>query len=73
MGGGAVSQFHRWLGSDWVLDDRTFDGCVMEGVPTKAKGNLITLTVGGNDLLWNREEYMSEGLIIGLFMRTACK
>ena len=62
VGGGAVRQFHRWLGSDWVLDDRTCDGCMIENVPTNARGDLITLTIGGNDLLWNREEYLARGL-----------
>jgi hypothetical protein len=61
-GGGAVSQFFRWLGEGWTLDDRTCDGCRMEGVPVDGKGDLITLTIGGNDLLWNKEEYLARGL-----------
>jgi hypothetical protein len=61
-GGGAVNQFHRMLGEAWTLDDRTFDGCQMEGVPTDRQGDLITLTIGGNDLLWNKEKYLAEGL-----------
>ncbi|MFZ5831668.1 MAG: hypothetical protein ACOY3P_16400 [Planctomycetota bacterium] len=24
-GGGAVSQFHKWLGDRWLLDDRSVD------------------------------------------------
>ncbi|MBN1910181.1 MAG: hypothetical protein JW818_10610 [Pirellulales bacterium] len=61
-GGGAVNQFFRMLGPGWVLDDRTFDGCQMGGMPTDGHGELITLTIGGNDLLWNQEQYLSEGI-----------
>ena len=61
-GGGAVRQFHAWLGSDWRLDDRTMDGCRMEDVPLDGRGEVITLTIGGNDLLWNREQYLAGGL-----------
>jgi len=61
-GGGAVNQFFRMLGPSWTLDDRTFDGCCMPGVPTDARGDLITLTVGGNDLLRNVEQYLGEGV-----------
>jgi hypothetical protein len=61
-GGGAVSQFHRWLGAGWTLDDRSFDGCMMREVPTDGHGDVITLTIGGNDLLWNRERYLAQGL-----------
>lgn len=61
-GGGAVSQFHRWLGSNWDLDDRTLDGCRMRNVPTDAHGDIVTLTIGGNDLLAETERYLSEGL-----------
>lgn len=61
-GGGAVNQFFRSLGDGWTLDDRTLDGCQMDGVPTDVRGDLITLTIGGNDLLWNRELYLANGL-----------
>lgn len=61
-GGGAVNQFFRALGEGWSLDDRTFDGCIMAGVPRNGHGDLITLTIGGNDLLWNRERYLREGI-----------
>lgn len=61
-GGGAVNQFFRTLGADWTLDDRTFDGCQMAGVPRDARGDIITLTIGGNDLVWNKERYLSVGL-----------
>lgn len=61
-GGGAVSQFARTLGDGWMLDDRTRDGCRMAGVPVDARGDLITLTIGGNDLLFERDRYLSEGL-----------
>jgi len=66
-GGGAVNQLHRWLGSKWTLDDRTVDGCCMSGVPTGARGELITLTIGGNDLLVGAERYLAEG--VGSFAR----
>lgn len=61
-GGGAVSQFFRRLGDGWSLDDRTFDGCEMAGVPRDVCGDLITLTIGGNDLIVNMDEYLSAGL-----------
>ena len=61
-GGGAVSQFFRSLGEGWTLGDRTFDGCCMAGVPTDARGDLITLTIGGNDLLSDVERYLAEGV-----------
>lgn len=62
QGGGAVKQFFRTLGKYWVLDDRAFDGCHLAAVPPNGRGNLITLTIGGNDLLWNWEKYLREGI-----------
>jgi len=61
-GGGAVNQFLQTLGKNWALDDRTFDGCLMAAVPENGRGDLITLTIGGNDLLWNRDKYLREGI-----------
>jgi lysophospholipase L1-like esterase len=64
-GGGAVSQFCDWLkwrGQSWTLDDRTADMCRMKYVPTSATGDLITLTIGGNDLLAEQRRYLDEGL-----------
>lgn len=61
-GGGAVSQFHKWLGSLWSLDDRSADMCRMRYVPTDVRGDVITLTIGGNDLLADRQRYIDEGL-----------
>lgn len=61
-GGGAANQFFRTLGDGWSLDDRTFDGCQMAGVPRDGVGDVITLTIGGNDLLWNKERYVREGV-----------
>ena len=61
-GGGAASQFFRSLGDDWALDDRTYDGCQMGGVPTDGRGDLITITIGGNDLLLNRDQHLADGL-----------
>jgi lysophospholipase L1-like esterase len=66
-GGGAVNQFFRTLGKNWELDDRTLDGCNMATVPLNGRGDLITLTIGGNDLVWNREKYLRDG--IGDFQR----
>ena len=51
LGGGAVAQFHRSLGPDWTLDDHSQDGRVIEGAPRDKTGDLITLTIGGNNLL----------------------
>ncbi len=64
-GGGAVSQFFgwlKWLGQAWTLDDRTLDGCCMKDVPASASGDLLTLTIGGNDLLSEEERYLRDGL-----------
>lgn len=61
-GGGAVKQFHRWLGESWRLEDRTCDGCRMKEVSVIEEVDLVTLTIGGNDLLWNRDEYLEEGI-----------
>ncbi len=68
-GGGAVNQFHRWLnyhnwlGKSWALKDRTADMCRMRYVPADAKGDVITLTIGGNDLLADKERYLDQGLL----------
>jgi lysophospholipase L1-like esterase len=65
QGGGAVSQFHKWLkslGQSWTLDDRTADMCRMRYVPASATGELITLTIGGNDLLAEQQVYLKDGL-----------
>ncbi|MCA9410554.1 MAG: SGNH/GDSL hydrolase family protein [Candidatus Omnitrophica bacterium] len=63
-GGGAVNQFHQSLGESWRLIDRTFDGATMPRVHERiAEGSdLVTLTIGGNDLLVNQSRYLSEGL-----------
>jgi lysophospholipase L1-like esterase len=61
-GGGAVSQFYKWLGDSWRLDDRSADMCRMRYVPTNAQGRVITLTIGGNDLLADTQKYLDEGL-----------
>ena len=61
-GGGAVSQFHSFLGDAWTLDDRACDMCRMRYVPTNGRGDLITLTIGGNDLLADMDEYLRGGL-----------
>ena len=60
-GGGAVNQFFRSLGDNWTLVDKTFDGCRMQDVPLGLEGDLITLTIGGNNLLENRDQMLEEG------------
>ena len=63
-GGGAVSQFYEWLksmGQSWILDDKAADMCRMHYVPIE-KGDLITLTIGGNDLLAEHDFYLKDGL-----------
>jgi lysophospholipase L1-like esterase len=64
-GGGAVSQFYdwlKWLGQSWRLDNRAADMCRMRYVPASAQGNLITLTIGGNDLLADQDLHLKQGL-----------
>ena len=60
-GGGAVSQFFQSLADNWSLLDKTFDGCRMEDVPLGIHGDLITLTIGGNNLLQNRDRILEVG------------
>jgi lysophospholipase L1-like esterase len=68
-----VAQLYERLqdrnGDVWRLDNRTYDGCTIEGVagllPRPAaslKADLITLTVGGNDLVLNMERDPAESL-----------
>jgi len=60
-GGGVVNQLVKRLqardGDCWDLIDRTYDGCVMAGVPiigwSQKTVELITITIGGNDILQN--------------------
>jgi lysophospholipase L1-like esterase len=61
-GGGAVAKFHKWLGDSWTLDDRSIDMCRMRYVPTDGQGKVITLTIGGNDLIADMQRYFDEGL-----------
>ena len=61
QGGGAVHQFYEFLGDSWSIDDRTVDGCCIPDVLPDGHGEVITLTIGGNDLLCNKEQYLSEG------------
>ncbi|MEI8376223.1 MAG: SGNH/GDSL hydrolase family protein [Planctomycetota bacterium] len=68
IGGGAVSQLYKRLCSkqlnNWMLDDRTYDGCVMSGVRPDLNGHwpadLITMTIGGNDLLQHMDRDPAE-------------
>jgi hypothetical protein len=61
-GGGAVNKFHKWLGASWKLDDRSADMCRMRYVPMDARGDLITLTIGGNDLIADLQRYLEQGV-----------
>lgn len=61
-GGGAIAQFSRFLGENWEVVDKSFDGCRMREVPTDLHGDIITLTIGGNDLLANQEIYLADDL-----------
>lgn len=61
-GGGAVSQFHRKLGDLWILNDRTFDGCIMKQVLTSETADLITLTICGNDALMIQDDIVNIGV-----------
>lgn len=54
-GGGAAAQFSRLVGADEFVD-LTYDGCVTSGLLAKfpiapKTADLITVTIGGNDLL----------------------
>ncbi len=63
-GGGAVSQFYKRLcqrpGTCWRLDDRTVDGQRMAGVDFAGTADLITMTIGGNDLVQNMDRDPAE-------------
>ncbi|MEO1481534.1 MAG: SGNH/GDSL hydrolase family protein [Myxococcota bacterium] len=65
-GGGAVSQLASRLGDAaafaWELDDRTRDGCIIPEVPIVGPASLVTLTIGGNDLLVDQDRWVAEGL-----------
>ena len=61
-GGGAAAQFFRSLGDGWRLADYTRDGCVIAAVPRGHRGDLITLTIGGNDLLFHQQRWLTKGL-----------
>jgi lysophospholipase L1-like esterase len=61
-GGGAVSQFYKRLGESWALDDRSADMCRMRYVPTDRQGDVITLTIGGNDLIADVQHYLEGGM-----------
>jgi lysophospholipase L1-like esterase len=61
-GGGAVSQFHKWLGDQWTLIDKSADMCRMRYVPRNLRGDVITLTIGGNDLIADAQHYLEGGM-----------
>lgn len=47
-----VRQVHRFLQDfGWRLEDKTADGCRMEAVPLDEQGDLLSLVVGGHELL----------------------
>jgi lysophospholipase L1-like esterase len=64
-GGGGVSRFAALLGPGWSVVDRSFDGCLMQEVdvtpPPGPTPTLVTLTIGGNDLLGHLERYLESG------------
>jgi hypothetical protein len=62
IGGGAAAQFYRSLGPGWTMDDQARNGFVMEVVPRDRTGDVITLTIGGNDLLVLQIKYLLVGL-----------
>jgi lysophospholipase L1-like esterase len=62
VGGGAVNQFHQWLGAGWQLIDHTVDGCTISYVRTDIQAELITLTIGGNDAIARYHEMMAGDL-----------
>jgi hypothetical protein len=62
VGGGAVAQFFKRLEGPWTLKDLTLDGCTIPEVPRHHLGDLITLTIGGNDALTRLDEIKSAGL-----------
>jgi hypothetical protein len=62
VGGGAVAQFFKRLEGAWTLKDFTLDGCTIPEVPRHHQGDLITLTIGGNDALTRQDELMMQGL-----------
>ena len=57
-----VLRLAQGLGQSWQLNDKAADGCRIRYVPASEKGDLITLTIGGNDLLADQEMYVKEGL-----------
>ena len=66
-GGGAVAQLHKRLAkrgdANWTLDDRTFDGCTISGVPRTSpllNVALVSMTIGGNDLVQNMDRDLQE-------------
>ncbi len=61
VGGGAVSQFFQSLGSSWRLRDHAFDGCLIRQVPTRYQGDLLTLTIGGNDAIERMNDILAHG------------
>jgi lysophospholipase L1-like esterase len=74
-GGGAVSQFYKRLcgrpGDCWRLDDRTVDGQIITGVNFLGQADLITMTIGGNDLLQNMDSGPAE--FIPRFSEAYCR
>lgn len=63
-GGGAVAQLYQRLrgrpNATWLLEDRTADGARIGDVDFQGLADLITITIGGNDLLQNMDRKPAE-------------
>ena len=75
-GGGAVTQLYKRLcarpGACWHLEDRTTDGFRMADIDFQGPpADLITMTVGGNDLLQNMDRNPTE--FIPCFSEAYCR
>ncbi|MEO1266490.1 MAG: SGNH/GDSL hydrolase family protein [Myxococcota bacterium] len=62
VGGGAAAQFHTKLGPGWTFINATKNMCIISQVPTDRSGQVMTLTIGGNDLITKHPFYLKEGM-----------
>lgn len=69
-GGGGVARFAARLGPGWSVVDRCFDGCLIQEVdvtpPPGVPPTVVTLTIGGNDLLGHLERFLETGNVTEL-------